>query len=337
MRSLTRKNEKGTILILALWALGILTVFTVYLSAYVRQEITVLSRFEKRQRLQMLLESCMKKALVVLENDIKQNEGVLTPDGKQARYNNEYEFKASLGEDACRVGYQEGREQRYGLVDEESKINLNSVSAPEFKRFLSDDLGMSRQRAQDIADTIYDWRVFGESSPGGFFSDNYYENLTDPYSPKKRDFEAFDELLLVKNINEELFEILLPYVTVYGDGKVNINTASDMILLNAGMIPSVAHKIVSVRRGKDGLEATGDDVVFHFPVDLVNELGSFVTLDAAEIENINQLIAQNKITTNSYLYRINVEGSLAHSTEEGRLLCVFDSQKKRIGYFREWL
>ena len=106
-------------------------------------------------------------------------------------------------------------------------------------------------------------------------------------------------------------------------------------MTHIGLNPSVAAKILSVRRGKDGREGTSDDYIFRFPHDLIGELGVFVTLEVEEIENINQLVNENKLTTRSFYYRINVEAKLTGSQDEGDLLCVFNIQEKEIVYLRQ--
>ena len=226
-------RKEGIILIVALWSLGVLTIFSVYLGIHARQKILLISRLEKRQKLQSLLESCMKKALVLLENDVRLSGEILTAEGKHIRHNNEAEFRnVSIGEDTCDIGYQnvgsllDGNEKTYGLVDEESKMNINKMDTLALKNFLKDIFNWSHEEAQKLAGAIYDWRALGESQLEGFFSDEYYENLKYPYSPKKDDFEVFDELLLVRGMNKEIYEVLLSFVTIYGDGKININTAS---------------------------------------------------------------------------------------------------------------
>ena len=335
-------QNTGTILIIALWSLGMLSVFAIYLGIHVRQEIIFLSRLEKRQRLQALLESCMKKALVILANDARFNEETLTAEGKRVRHDNDSEFQnIAVGEDTCAVSYQaagspmDSNEKKYGMADEESKININRVDSATLKSFFQNAFGWSSEKAQDIAGAIYDWRVPGESRMEGFFSQEYYENLQHPYSTKKGDFEVFDELLLVKGVNEAIYRKLLPYITVYGDGKININTAPALIMSGIGMHPGVVTKILLVRRGKDGLGATADDYIFRVPDDLVTDLGAFVPLSAEEIENINQLVNNDALTTRSQFYRVHVEARLANAQDEGWALCVFDSREKKILYLRQ--
>jgi general secretion pathway protein K len=95
---------------------------------------------------------------------------------------------------------------------------------------------------------------------------NYYRDLVEPYRCKNAPFETLRELLLVKGMTETVFygqagdetqniepvEGIQKYLTIYGDGKVNINEASPMVIqsLSDKMRPSVVLGIVEQRRIK---------------------------------------------------------------------------------------
>ena len=86
----------------------------------------------------------------------------------------------------------------------------------------------------------------------------------EPYRCKNAPFETLRELLLVKGMTETVFygqagnetqniepvEGIQKYLTIYGDGKVNINEASSMVIqsLSDKMSPSVVQSIVEQRR-----------------------------------------------------------------------------------------
>jgi len=80
----------------------------------------------------------------------------------------------------------------------------------------------------------------------------YYGNLETPYKCKNAKFEAIEELLLVKGITKDVFERIHDYVTVYGDGKININCASKRVIesLSEEMDPVLAQMIIDRRKIK---------------------------------------------------------------------------------------
>ncbi len=80
----------------------------------------------------------------------------------------------------------------------------------------------------------------------------YYMNLETPYRCNNAKFEAIEELLLVKGITQDVFERMRDYVTVYGDGKININRASKRVIesLSEKMDPVLAQMIIDRRKIK---------------------------------------------------------------------------------------
>ena len=84
----------------------------------------------------------------------------------------------------------------YGVVDESSKINLNSASL-EMLQKLPD-------MTDELAASIVDWRdADNETTPQGAES-QYYLLLSDPYECKNSPLETVEELLLVKGCSREI-------------------------------------------------------------------------------------------------------------------------------------
>jgi len=95
---------------------------------------------------------------------------------------------------------------------------------------------------------------------------NYYMDLIDPYKCKNAPFETLNELLLVKGMTPVIFHGhagdktqnigpvngIQQYLTIYGDGKININEASPMVILSLSekMSPPLAQSIVEQRKIK---------------------------------------------------------------------------------------
>lgn len=59
----------------------------------------------------------------------------------------------------------------------------------------------------------------------------YYSKLQVPYRCRNALLDTTEELLLVKGITQEVFERICDYVTVYGDGRININSASRQVIM----------------------------------------------------------------------------------------------------------
>ena len=134
---------------------------------------------------------------------------------------------------------------------------------------------------------------------------------TYPYPKKSADYETLDEMLLVKGMTQQRYDKLINYVTIYGDGAVNINTASKDVLIALGLQESLVDKILSVRRGRDGLDATADDHVFLKTFEIAADVNAVVPLQPAEMRAIDALNMKGLLGTNSYYFTIEVQGKLA--------------------------
>ncbi|MDT8302658.1 MAG: type II secretion system protein GspK [Sedimentisphaerales bacterium] len=92
----------------------------------------------------------------------------------------------------------------------------------------------------------------------------YYRDLIDPYKCKNASFETLNELLLVKGMTPLIFygqasdktqniepvQGIQQYLTIYGDGKININEASPMVIMSLSekMSLPLAQSIVEQRK-----------------------------------------------------------------------------------------
>ena len=81
---------------------------------------------------------------------------------------------------------------------------------------------------------------------------SYYNRLHVPYSCRNALLDTTEELLLVKGIKQEVYERICDYVTVYGNGKVNINSASRQVIecLSEKMDAVLAQMIIDRREFK---------------------------------------------------------------------------------------
>lgn len=81
---------------------------------------------------------------------------------------------------------------------------------------------------------------------------SYYSKLQVPYSCKNAPLDTTEELLLVKGITQDVFERIRDYVTVYGDGEININSVSRQVIecLSEKMDVVLAQMIIDRREFK---------------------------------------------------------------------------------------
>lgn len=310
------------------------------IAAGVRQKTVLVKKLDERSRMHYLLEAAAARSKVYIRQQMEQGQQMYSQALKTNLHNNPAVFASILvGEDQAQVSFTlyEGAlvSERFGVVDEERKINLNKTDVLTLGKLLDRVLGIKTDDAQKLARAILDWRQLGESEAVGFFSDEYYSNLQYPYPKKSAEYEVLDELLLVKGVTKDVYERLLPYVTIYGDGRININTAPAPVLYALGLQDEVVEKILTVRRGKDGIEGTADDWFFSKPFDVPAEVSAFVKLEPTDARSIDALNLQGSISCNSYYFSMNVRAILARSQWSKNAWMVFSPAENKILYWRE--
>jgi hypothetical protein len=263
-----------------------------------------------------------------------------TPMVKMNLLNNTRELSSIvLGHDKAGVGYisvlGDNTSLRWGMVDEESKINLNKTDQVTLTNLLTGVLSLRDEDAAKLATALLDWRQFGEGEVTGFFSDDYYTNLQYPYPKKSAVYETLDEILLVKGINKQMYDKLINYVTIYGDGAVDINTASKEVLAALGLPEALVDKILLVRRGKDGIDGTPDDHIFERTFDIAADINAVIPLIIDEARAIDALNMRGLLTTGSFFYTIEATGRLADRVTSKSVRAVYSSREDRIVYWKE--
>ncbi|MBI2026624.1 MAG: general secretion pathway protein GspK [Deltaproteobacteria bacterium] len=107
----------------------------------------------------------------------------------------------------------------------------SSQEAAETQEFNEKKGTLQKQYSHNIdviIDNIQDWVDEDNSRPAGGRETDLYKEA--PYGPKNAPMETISELHLIFGIKDDLFDFLEPAVTVYGDGNININTASFLLI-----------------------------------------------------------------------------------------------------------
>jgi type II secretory pathway component PulK len=140
----------------------------------------------------------------------------------------------------------------YRLTDEGARLNLNKARRDDLDRLL-EGVGVEKTDRDVIIDSIQDWRDPNEEHRLNGAESDYYLALPVPYRSKNADFDSVDELLLVRGVTRELLygqaqtPGLAEYLTVFGTGAINVNTASPVVLRALGYAPAEVDLIVGRR------------------------------------------------------------------------------------------
>ena len=251
-----RRRKVGFALVLVLGVMLLLTVLVAAIAFTVRGELNVTAAFEDQVRARYLAHAGLHKALTELMSD---NPGIdsYTETWTERRTEDEG-WHSEDGTFFVRV------------IDESGKLNINTADRETLVAFftqITDDGAL----AEEIADSIIDWRD-GDEEPRllGAESD-YYLSLEQPYRAKNAPFDSPYELLLVKGITRDIFygnpnsgipplpELVTAYsatpnVDERGLPRVNINTATREQLLEALGDILTEQEIDAILRFRDGTQ-----------------------------------------------------------------------------------
>lgn len=332
-------NKSGSILVVSLWMISVLAVFSASLGYHVRQKISLADRIDRRNELVGLAETGVYQALFKIR---------LKKEAEEAYHglNNSY----TSGEDAflgVRVGEgtftisEESQDPkdgqlklRFRIGDEESKININVADAKIISKLFQVVADLDEEEANEIAYSVADWKDSDSSlsHPDYGAEDDYYEDLDLPYDCKDHIFESLNELLLVRGMTQELFERIKPFVTIHGSGAVNINTATREVLYSLGMDESLVDKVTTFRAGSDLEEGTADDGVFVDSANIAYTLDRGEGISPSDESLISSLLATERLGVQSNYFRIQSRGELRHKQQTLEVLVVADIEGKILSW-----
>jgi len=134
-----------------------------------------------------------------------------------------------------------GGQFSYCITDEDSRLNLNTVTGDRFSRLL-EALGVERADRDTISDSLLDWKDTNEEHRiNGAESEDTYLKLPVPYRSKNGNLDSVAELTQIKGVTPTLLEGadgrrgLADVVTVWGSGQININTVGREVLRGLGL------------------------------------------------------------------------------------------------------
>ena len=113
---------------------------------------------------------------------------------------------------------------------------------------------------------------------------------------------------MVRGMNPSLYTSLASLFTVYGDGKVNLNTASEKTFTLLGLEEELAHDVVLFRLGEDGEPGTEDDRVFQAVSDLTGE----ELAEALGLSNEQRLALVNFLTQHQQILTVQSDHFRVH-------------------------
>ena len=146
-----------------------------------------------------------------------------------------------------------------GLVDENGKLPLEKVPEPVLSALFRRAANVPEARAADYARRVVAWRAGERGAPGELPEAEPFHNTDDiadvrPVLP----FVCVEELYAIPGIDPEHLDAVRTFLTVAGNGLVNINTATEPVLRAAfagtaagdgGAAARLLERVLGHRRG----------------------------------------------------------------------------------------
>jgi type II secretory pathway component PulK len=325
------RETGGSVLILVLWALVFLGLMTVGAGTMARQRIILSDNIEKRSELYSIVSS---GAMVVID-------ALVSSEGKDIFHEEDLMNILASKEGAfyppVRLGKGSFEWGDIGLVDESGKINVNYADMNTLRSILGIAGRLDSAAAEKLAGNVIDWRdkddvVYGGGSVAG--EREVYSRKGYGYAPRNLPFVCLEELLLVDGMSPEIFFRIRGHITVFGSGRVNVNTASSEVLEALGMSRDAAEKILSFREHKASGGSGSGRNIFR-ALDDLNKVFNEEKDDPGrenERREIDNLLFSGKAGVNAEVFSLLCVGKLERGGPEGKLFCAFD----RTGRMLYW-
>ncbi len=298
-----------------------LTVVTVGIGRQVSTAL-YLSRYQRdRFKSLYLAKAGVNRAIAELENDKNSYDSL-----DESWESNEGAFKNIMFGDNpnefAAVSYIDkvnGTDEiKYGVIDEERKININTASKETLISLLEK---FEISSPQEMADNVLIWR-------GNIPDDNkVYENLGYPCKADK--FSNVEELALVKDIKPEDLQRMKEFITLYTDGLVDINTVSleALAIFTRGIAKklSIGENFADSVAGKI-MELRNSSLYFTKKEDI-----KITTTGLEETNIFNELM--NNIVFQSNNFLIEVTGNAGKI--KSKITAVYNRNGNKILYWHE--
>lgn len=222
-------NRRGMVLVLTLGVLALMIALTVQFIESARLHAGFMANWERTRELQLTASSGISLGTRVLLYELDKNS---------------YSYPGRLDIPPLDP-YQDGTVAVAASVeDEDAKFKLTTLvsdnglrSDTAYESFVR--LLQALELKQELADRIVDW-MDKDSGAAQNGSETDVRN-----APLK----SVEELLMIPGVEQQVYDKLKPYVTVFGSGRININSADAPVLmsLSDSISRELAQRVISSR------------------------------------------------------------------------------------------
>lgn len=215
-------NNKGVVLIVSFWIMIILSIFAAILTHRLLFQIKLARSRLSGEKAFYIAKAGVDSVLAHRQKTLNLKNEFFADSFSEIWFNSKELFKEiNFGEGKFSVENSEATDF-YGMSDENARININTATADVLKSLLK-QAGLTDEVSVVLAASIRGWH------------------------DKNSGFDAIEEILLVEGMTSDIFNGIINYITAYGSGIININTASEAVL-NAVLDKELSDYIVNIRK-----------------------------------------------------------------------------------------
>lgn len=342
VRRWTQSNKaNGSVLILVLWALFFLTSLALTTGVYVSAGLTIAREIKARSSAHFLVLAGVERAIMEVMRDTNWWDGLEEPWARGVSVNDNWNVENGFymvygSSDIQNKNFNGMQKNEFlGLDDEEKRVNINTAPTGLLSALVEIVCGVNSMSASEIAASIVDWRDEDDIVTSGGAENAFY--LRNGYPCANGAFRSVYELLLVKGITPEIYEQLMPFVTIWGTGKINLNTADKKVLQAAiyscsnmarAQCEAIADKIVKLRETGNAFDSSDASLI-------VKRLEENYKLSSDEKSVLVAFLRSGLVTVKSTCFRgiaTGLTGSAAKQISEKTVKFVIN----RVGHILSW-
>ncbi len=271
-----KSRREGAALMVALWTVLLLSLLIGSLAYEMRVEAQLTSYARKRLRAQAAALGGVEYAKFMLAKSFETSAFEETDEEKESFRIMTKNLERGIGVQSLDVQMGESKAV-VSILPESGRRNVNLLQDEDWEELL-DQSGVPEELWAELIDCFMDWvdadelhRLNGAEADDPFYKERGYE-------PKNAPLDMVAELRMVKGFTAEIVDGgpsadprgeplrgIAHLLTTFGDGKVNINTASREVLMtlsagNGRMLDEwMVEDVLRHRLGDDGLPNTEDD------------------------------------------------------------------------------
>ncbi|MFO7871050.1 MAG: type II secretion system protein GspK [Kiritimatiellia bacterium] len=287
MKTATDSYRNASALIVVLWVTGLMSMLVVSFAFNAHIEARITSYYRKRLAAEYLARSGVDIAEMLMA---KSREVRKLPEGEAGDEEDRwFDYARRLSKGLAVEGLSEKLERGTIVVDivpEPSRRNINRLGKNDIEK--EENLerilevgGIPEVLWPVLIDSLLDWTDKDDLPRlDGAETDDYAEMPEEPFAARNAPLDAVGELLLVRGYSRPILyggpvdlgfgdeepaqaSGIADLLTVYGDGKVNVNAVSKRVLMTLpGIDDLMADRIIQEREGWTDLEGKVQDASF---------------------------------------------------------------------------